>query len=63
MLVGWYCQNQVIKQTKGIDQNQTFIPVAFDASNTKYVSLEIIPLSIPLNWSCPSVTARLTVKM
>jgi hypothetical protein len=32
-------------------QNSTFIPLEFGASNTMYVSAEIIPLSIPIDLS------------
>lgn len=44
-------------------KNQTFMPLEFDASNTIYVSLESIPLSMPFDWSWPSTSARLTVRM
>ena len=38
-------------------QKYTFIPLAFDVSKTMYVSLDIIPLSIVLDFSCPSTAA------
>jgi hypothetical protein len=39
------------------DRNTTFIPLSFDASKTKYVSLENIPLSGALKFFCPSTAA------
>ena len=38
-------------------QKYTFIPLAFDVSKTMYVSLDIIPLSMVLDFSCPSTAA------